>query len=174
MTNWSKQEDEALKAGYEAGRSVCEIAEAVGRTPGAVRGRASALGISKAKVEAMQKIGFEGEATCPYCGQIQLMGGECDCPGARRARKIEDQIQRAVEAIDEIFGEACAEEGYKPVSEDNIELMDAAAVQIANYKIHAVSLVLSSGTRAKLTRGAKGVIKVERSETKKNSTEVEE
>ena len=88
MTNWSKQEDEALKAGYEAGRSVCEIAEAVGRTPGAVRGRASALGISKAKVEAMQEIGFEGETTCPYCGQIQLMGGECDCPGARRARKI--------------------------------------------------------------------------------------
>ena len=174
MANWSKQEDEALKAGYAAGRSVSEIAEAVGRTAGAVRGRASALGISRAKNEAIKEIGFDDEVACPYCGQIKIMGGECDCPGAKRARKIEDQIQRAVEAIEDIFGEACTEEGYKPVSEENIELMDAAAVQIANYKIHAISLILSSGTRAKLTRGAKGVIKVERSETKKNSTEVEE
>lgn len=174
MANWSKQEDTVLKTGYESGRPVSEIAEELGRTMGAVRGRATALGISRAKIEAMKEIGFEDEATCPYCGQIQIMGGNCDCPGAKRARKIEDQIQRAVDAIEEIFGEACAEEGYKPVSEENIELMDAAAVQIANYKIHAISLVLSSGTRAKLTRGAKGVIKVERSETKKNSTEVEE
>lgn len=174
MANWSKQEDEALKAGYEAGRSVKEIAEAVGRTTGAVRGRASALGISRAKIEALKEIGFEDEAACPYCGQIRIMGDDCDCTGAKRARKIEDQIQRAVEAIEDIFGEACTDEGYKPVSEDAIELMSAAAVQIANYKIHAISLILSSGTRAKLTRGAKGIIKVERSETKKNSAEVEE
>lgn len=174
MANWSKQEDEALKAGYEVGRSVKEIAEAVGRTTGAVRGRASALGISRAKIETLKEIGFEDEAACPYCGQIRIMGDDCDCTGAKRARKIEDQIQRAVEAIEDIFGEACTDEGYKPVSEDAIELMSAAAVQIANYKIHAISLILSSGTRAKLTRGAKGIIKVERSETKKNSAEVEE
>lgn len=174
MTNWGKQEDAILKQGYENGRSVSEIAEELRRTTGAVRGRASALGISRAKIEAMKEIGFEDEAACQYCGQIKIMGGDCDCPGAKRARKIEDQIQRAVEAIEEIFGEACTDEGYKPVSEDAIELMSAAAVQIANYKIHAISLVLSSGTRAKLTRGAKEVIKVERSETKKNSTEVEE
>mgnify|MGYP002539173483 CR=1 FL=1 len=174
MTNWSEQEDSVLKAGYETGRPVSEIAEALGRTPGAVRGRASALGVVKAKPEDIEKIGFEREVACPFCGQISLTGDECNCPGARRDRKIKDQIERAVQAIDEIFGEACSEEGYKPVSEDNIDIMNAAAVQIANYKMHAVSFVLSSGTRAKLTRGAKGVIKVERSETKKASTEVEE
>lgn len=174
MANWNEREDDVLKAGYEAGRPVSEIAEALGRTPGAVRGRASALGIAKAKTTEVDKIGFEQENACPFCGQISLTGGECNCPGAKRDRKIKDQIERAVQAIDEIFGEACSEEGYKPVSEDNIDIMNAAAVQIANYKMHAVSLVLSSGTRAKLTRGAKGVIKVERSETKKASTEVEE
>ena len=52
--------------------------------------------------------------------------------------------------------------------------MNIIAEQIANYKMHAVSIVLSSGTRAKITRGAKGVIKIERSETQKASKEVEE
>lgn len=174
MANWSEREDSVLKAGYETGRPVSEIAEALGRTPGAVRGRASALGVAKPKPEDIDKIGFEREAACPFCGQISLTGDECNCPGARRDRKIKDQIERAAQAIDEIFGEACSEEGYKPVSEDNIDIMNAAAVQIVNYKMHAASFVLSSGTRAKLTRGAKGVIKVERSETKKASTEVEE
>lgn len=174
MNNWSEREDSVLKAGYEAGHSASEIAEALGRTPGAVRGRASALGIAKAKPAAVDEIGFEKEIACPFCGQISLTGDECNCPGAKRDRKIKDQIKRAAQAIDEIFGESCLEEGYTPVSEDNIDIMNAAAVQIANYKMHAVSFVFSSGTRAKITRGAKGVIKVERSETKKASTEVEE
>ena len=43
MDNWSKQEDEALKAGYEAGRSVSEIAEAVGRTAGYIAQKAQEL-----------------------------------------------------------------------------------------------------------------------------------
>lgn len=174
MANWSEREDDILRAGYETGRSAAVIAEALGRTPGAVRGRASALGIKREKPEAVDEIGFTRERVCPFCGQISLAGDECDCPGAKRDRRIKDQIERAVQAIDEIFGEACPEEGYKPVSEDNIDVLNAAAVQIANYKMHAASFVLSSGTRAKLTRGAKGVIKVERSETKKASTEVEE
>lgn len=122
----------------------------------------------------INEVEFENESACPYCGQINIMGGDCDCLGAKRAKKIEDQIRRAQMAIEEVFGEACTEEGYTPVSEDNIEFMNSAAVLLANYKIHAISIVLSSGTRAKLARGSKGAIKVERFETKKNSTEVEE
>lgn len=168
MANWSEREDNVLKAGYETGRPVSEIAEDLGRTPGAVRGRAAALGITRGKIEAAHEVG------CPFCGQISLTGDDCNCPAAKRDRKIKEQIERAVQAIDEIFGEACSGEGYTPISEDNIDIMNAAVVQIANYKMHAVSFVLSSVTRARLTRGAKGVIKVERLETKKESTEVEE
>ena len=91
-----------------------------------------------------------------------------------RERKIQDQIKRAKIGIQEVFGEGCEESGYKPVSEENIQIMNKAAAQIANYKIHAAQFVLPSGTRAKLTRGAKGAIKVERSETKKLAMEVEE
>ena len=176
MTNWTKQEDEALKAGYIVGRPVSKIAEAVGRTPGAVRGRAAALGISKqnaAEIIASGDIGFPNEDTCKFCGQLTLTG-DCDCPGAHRERKIQDQIERAIISIQEIFGEGCEESGYKPVSEDNIEIMNDIAVQIANYKLHGVALILPSGTRAKLARASKGAIKVERSEVKKLATEVEE
>lgn len=172
--NWSEYEDDALKVGYEAHRTASEIAATLGRTPGAVRGRASALGIAKAKLSEPEESEFENEAVCQYCGQISMPGEECNCPEAKRERRIKDQILRAKNTIREVFGQACQDEGYKPVSAENIEIMDAAAVQIANYKMHAVSLVLSSGTRAKLTRGAKGVIKVERSETKKTTLEVGE
>ena len=45
---------------------------------------------------------------------------------------------------------------------------------IANYKMHQAMLSFAGGIRAKLSRGAKGAIKVERSETKKDSAEVKE
>lgn len=107
MANWTEREDNVLKTGYEENRPVSEIAVELGRTAGAVRGRASALGISKAAA-AETKIDYIGQEPCPFCGQISLMDDECNCPGARRDRKIKDQIERAVQAIDEIFGEACS------------------------------------------------------------------
>lgn len=124
--------------------------------------------------DEIEKIGFENEATCPYCGQISIVGGDCDCAGAKRARRIEVQIWQAKQAIDEIFGEQAEQDGKKPIAEENIAILKTVAEQIANYKLHSASFVLSSGTRAKLTRGSKGVIKIERTETQKDSAEVEE
>lgn len=173
MKNWNKQEDEILKAGYELERPIADIAEDLGRTTGAVRGRAAALGISRAKIEEMKKIDFEDD-TCPYCGQVRITEGDCNCDGARRARRIQERIQNAGETIEELFGEECKKDGYTPIPEDNIETLNAAVVQIVNYKLHAASFVLSSGTRAKITRSKGGSIKIERTETKKNSAEVDE
>lgn len=173
MKNWNKQEDETLKAGYELERPIADIAEDLGRTTGAVRGRAAALGISRAKIEEMKKIDFEDDA-CPYCGQVRITEGDCNCDGARRARRIQERIQNAGETIEELFSEECKKDGYTPIPEDNIETLNAAVVQIVNYKLHAASFVLSSGTRAKITRSKGGSIKIERTETKKNSAEVDE
>lgn len=173
MKNWNKQEDEILMAGYELERPIADIAEDLGRTTGAVRGRAAALGISRAKIEEMKKIDFEDDA-CPYCGQVRITEGDCNCDGARRARRIQERIQNAGETIEELFGEECKKDGYTPIPEDNIETLNAAVVQIVNYKLHAASFVLSSGTRAKITRSKGGSIKIERTETKKNSAEVDE
>lgn len=173
MKNWNKQEDETLKAGYELERPIADIAEDLGRTTGAVRGRAAALGISRAKIEEMKKIDFEDDA-CPYCGQVRITEGDCNCDGAKRARRIQERIQNAGETIEELFGEECKKDGYTPIPEDNIETLNAAVVQIVNYKLHAALFVLSSGTRAKITRSKGGSIKIERTETKKNSAEVDE
>ena len=173
MKNWNKQEYETLKSGYELERPIADIAEDLGRTTGAVRGRAAALGISRAKIEEMKKIDFEDDA-CPYCGQVRITEGDCNCDGAKRARRIHERIQNAGETIEELFGEECKKDGYTPIPEDNIETLNAAVVQIVNYKLHAASFVLSSGTRAKITRSKGGSIKIERTETKKNSAEVDE
>ena len=174
MSNWTEREDTVLKARYKNNRPISDIAEELGRTEGAVRGRASALGVSKAQFEEIEKIGFENEAACPYCGQISITGGDCNCEGAKRARRIEAQIWQAKQAIDEIFGEQAEQDGKKPIVEENIAILKTVAEQIANYKLHSASFVLSSGTRAKLTRGSKGVIKIARTETQKDSAEVEE
>ena len=50
--------------------------------------------------------------------------------------------------------------------------MNDIASLIAHEKLAQVTLTLPGGIKAKLTRGAKSAIKVERSETKKASTEV--
>ena len=107
------------------------------------------------------------ETACPFCGQIRLGGGDCDCDGAKRARKIEDQIKRAADTIDDLFGESCKERGYKPLPEKEIGTLNVLAELIVNYKMHQAMLSFAGGIRAKLSHGAKGAIKVERSETKK-------
>ena len=114
------------------------------------------------------------ETACPFCGQVRLGGGDCDCDGAKRARKIEDQIKRAADTIDDLFGESCKERGYKPLPEKEIGTLNVLAELIANYKMHQAMLSIAGGIRAKLSHGAKGAIKVARSETKKDSAEVKE
>ncbi|MDR1001695.1 MAG: hypothetical protein LBL82_00270 [Oscillospiraceae bacterium] len=174
QTNWSKQEDDTLRQAYYLDRPVKEIALLLNRSEGAVRGRASALGISKGNTQDTTAIGFDSETACPHCGQIQLSGAECSCHGAKKAAKVANQIIRANEAIQETFGEQCKAKGFIPVTEENIIFLQLAAEQIANCKFYAIAFVLPSGTRAKLTRGAKGTIKVERSETKKVTQDVDE
>ena len=110
--------------------------------------------------------------TCEYCGQVIIGKDECDCWKARRAKRIAEQIDRAELAIREMFGEESAKQGYAPVEDEHIELMNDIASLIAHEKLAQVTLTLPSGIKAKLTRGAKSAIKVERSETKKASTEV--
>ena len=44
-------------------------------------------------------------AVCEFCGQVLMADVECECKEAKQARRILDQIERAKEAADEIFGE---------------------------------------------------------------------
>ena len=110
---------------------------------------------------------------CEFCGQVLMAGIECECKEAKEARRIADQIERAKEAAKEIFGKDSVKQGYTPVPEECMEIIGSAIEHIANAKIHAVTFVLPSGTKAKFTR-SKGDIKIERSETKKSAETVEE
>ena len=184
MNNWTEREDAVLKSGYEQSLPISEIAEVLGRTEGAVRGRASALGISRANQEkiksvnfneeALENIRFDEEEVCPYCNQVLLNGGECSCEKAQRARKIETQIFLANDKIKKTFGEECKDLGYAPVPEEILNILFEAVELTANYKIRSITIEAAGRVRAKLSRDVKGKIKIERSETQKLVSEVEE
>ncbi len=108
---------------------------------------------------------------CKYCGQISVGGEPCRCEGAKQERKIQDQIEKASAAVETIFGENCSDNGYTPIHKSSISILLAAVEQLANSMIYSITFELPDGVKAKLARGAKGRIKVERSETKKVSTE---
>ncbi len=110
---------------------------------------------------------------CEFCGQVLMADVECECKEAKQARRILDQIERAKEAADEIFGENSKKENYTPISEECMDIIYSAIEQIAHAKIYAVTFTLPNGAKAKLTR-SKGDIKIERSETKKSAEIVEE
>ena len=118
-----------------------------------------------------KKINFEG--ICPFCGQVSL-DEECNCDGAQRERKIQSQIQRATDTIYELFGPDCTENGYAPVADESIKLMREIVEQVAYWKMYSASLHIANGIKAKISRTASGKIKIERSETKKQSLEVED
>jgi hypothetical protein len=118
-----------------------------------------------------KKINFEG--VCPFCGQVSL-DEECNCDGAQRERKIQSQIQRATDTIYELFGPDCTENGYAPVADESIKLMREIVEQVAYWKMYSASLHIANGIKAKFSRTASGKIKIERSETKKQSLEVED
>lgn len=113
------------------------------------------------------------EKICQHCGQLLTMGGECNCPGAHVERKIAIQKSKARQAIDEIFGSLCEENEYEPVSEEEVQILKSFADKVAERKLISISALLGGGIKAKFTRGAKGAVKIERSESRKTSAEVE-
>lgn len=118
-----------------------------------------------------KKINFEG--ICPFCGQV-LLDEKCNCDGAQREQKIQSQIQRATDTIYELFGPDCTENGYIPIADESIKLMREIVEQVAYWKMYSASLHIANGVKAKISRTASGKIKIERSETKKQSLEVED
>lgn len=108
---------------------------------------------------------------CEFCGQV-MISGNCNCDKAAQKRKIEEQIIKAKDAIIQLFDEPCEKLEYKPVSEEIITMLNDIAEQIARHKIHAAALVLSRGTKAKLTHTSAGAIKIERIEVDKNALSV--
>ena len=109
---------------------------------------------------------------CVYCGQERL-DEYCDCPQAQKQRKIEDQISRAKETIRLVFVN-CEEQGLDPVPESAVNLMNYAIKEIAQRNMLQVQITINARTKAKLSLASKGQVNIERVETQKLTSEVEE
>lgn len=111
---------------------------------------------------------------CNFCGQLTIAPEVCRCPGAEKERKTIKRIEKAKEQIDKLFGDGCIALGYVPISIPNIEMLKFTAERIARGMLHKASYHLSTGTKASISAGSDGALKIERTETQKNSSKVDE
>ena len=111
---------------------------------------------------------------CEFCGQVTMAAEECKCPGAEKERKTIKRIEKAKEEIDKLFGDGSIALGYVPVTIPNIEMLKFTAERIARGMLHKASYHLTTGTKASISAGSDGALKIERTETQKNSAKVDE
>ena len=111
---------------------------------------------------------------CEFCGQVTVAGEECKCPGAEKERRTARRIEKANEEIDKLFGDGSIALGYAPVSLSNLEMLRVTADRIARGMLHKASYHLSTGTKASISSGSDGALKIERTESRKNSAKVDE
>ena len=102
------------------------------------------------------------ENICEFCGQVMAEGVLCNCPGAMEEREREQKIASAVARVEQLFGQQAGDFGFRPVQDRGvIEQMESAVDLIANHRISSITIVIGN-TTAKLSRGVKGKITVER------------
>lgn len=121
--------------------------------------------------------------TCRFCGQMGTVNAlpgwsekqvnesvtcRCQCDKAKEYAKQKEQIQKAKARIAEVFGTAA---GEKALDEAIVANMTSFVDMIAEKKMQAVTVDMGRGLKAKVSRMAKGSIKVERTETVKASFE---
>lgn len=92
----------------------------------------------------------------------------CGCEKAKEYAKQKEQIQKAKARIAETFGQAA---GEKALDESIVENLVSFVDIIAQKKMQSVTVDMGRGFKARVSRMAKGSIKVERTETVKASFE---
>lgn len=121
--------------------------------------------------------------TCRFCGQMGTVNAlpgwseeqvnesvtcRCQCDKAKEYAKQKEQIQKAKARIAEAFGPAA---GEKALDEAIVANLVSFVDIIAEKKMQAVTVDMGRGLKARVSRMAKGSIKVERTETVKASFE---
>lgn len=134
-------------------------------------------------LEKMKKEYPEGLETqigaCRFCGQMgqievnqpwereevnEAVTEMCDCYEARTYTRKKNQKERAHKIIEKQFGAFAAQD-----EEDRIviELLHELSENIIEERIESATISIGRGIKAKISATAKGTIKVERAETKK-------
>lgn len=121
--------------------------------------------------------------TCRFCGQMgtvnnlpgksreevdELVTCCCQCDKAEEYAKQKEQVQNAKDRVVELFGRAA---GKKALNEAVVENLISFVDIIAEKKMQSVTVDMGRGLKARVSRMAKGSIKVERTETVKASFE---
>lgn len=121
--------------------------------------------------------------TCRFCGQMGTVNAlpgwdvsqvnesvtcRCQCEKAKEYTKQKEQVQKAKARITEVFGPAA---GGQALDKDIVASLYSFVDMIAEKKMQAVTLDIGRGLKARVSRMAKGSIKVERTETVKASFE---
>ena len=115
---------------------------------------------------------------CKFCKQPRLVDTEtndeeiindlateqCDCPGALRKRKMDEERSRACEIIENLFEESNPEAA---------ELLKSAIEPIQKEKIKNISIQVCSKIKASITKTTKDSLRVTRTFTKKDEMETE-
>lgn len=120
---------------------------------------------------------------CKYCGQIiiievpddwseeqmdELTAESCSCPDAQRYNSLKHRKEKAHERIVMLFGE----QSELPIDESVEKLLYMAADAAVDLDVERVTISIKDGTKANIRRTPKGSIKIERSESSKDTYEL--
>lgn len=116
---------------------------------------------------------------CRYCGQINAeitsdnsndaddaATMSCKCPEAQKYQNIQEQIQKASERVEQLFGADAKSYGFESMSEKFIEFLKGIVKRIAYGEFRSVTVQADSFTTAKISKND-SVMKVERKEVNK-------
>ena len=175
---WGVTLEGSKSGGYPTQRTADAAATRLCDCPEAVENRAPIVGVAFAVTVG----------ACRYCGQMQEVGPHpsqvaadetasevCNCPTARIERRITEQTEDARDRVQRLFGEECAELGFKPIEATGpVQLLGEVVEQIARGLISSASINIRGQCKAKLCLTTKGKIKVSRSETRSYDLEAGE
>lgn len=135
------------------------------------------------KKREMPEIFVPDRGGCKFCGQItalevpsdwtselcnELATELCSCIDAETYTRKKRQKEKAVEAIEEQFGDKAEDKA----DEETVGLLATIAEMVIEKKLNSGTLDMGNGMKAKITITAKGLVKVERTMTEKGTKEV--
>jgi len=175
---WGVTLEGSKEGGYPTQRTADAAATRLCDCPEAVENRAPIVGVAFAVTVG----------ACRYCGQMQEVGPHpsqaaaddtasdvCNCPTARIERRITEQAEDARDRVRRLFGEECAELGFKPIEATGpVDLLGQVVELIARGLISSANINIRGQCKAKLCLTTKGKIKVSRSETRSYDLEAGE
>lgn len=121
--------------------------------------------------------------SCRFCGQLmqveappgcgedvieELVAESCGCTEAVSYAAQKQRKERAHEKIVLLFGE----QAEYPVDDKAEELLHIAVDAALAWDIEKLTVDIGDGTKGKISRSAKGNIKIERSESRKRAVEL--